>query len=372
MNNSDTNIVIIGSGKATFLHINAILKIWKPYESPTVFIQTGNIVDPDLYKIVSKKEYPVSFIAGFDSLSLDTHKTIIDICTPTAIHRDVVEKAICKKFTQIMIEKPVAMTRKDLEWLESLNVHIKIVENYLYSQATLYLHHYITTRNLYPIELYSFFCKNRTEDCKNGRGYHMGIPPHVYTIEMPHQLYLSTFFFKNTNVLSSTYNGMFVNENYEPKLGAGYIELEHGSVKNGEKIKSYHFSCLNSEFTIKCLYMKLSNGANAQIYYPVSRKQLLSNVIINLPDSNVIVQNFQQDDMIKRTYQNLFTALIRDNKGEMNNRANLNVSNWLVVEAIERGRDSSDFNGADFSICKSCTQVRNLLCMKRDFGGEPS
>lgn len=318
-------IIIIGSGHAALLHITGYLRVWKAQAPPPIFVIAGSVVEPLLTDIIASAPQSFRFITYEDLGSMIKSDPIIDICTPSANHREVMEKLVDRGFGRFLVEKPLVISRDDLRWVKAQGVRFETMQNYLFSKGTKRVIELIGKGQIAPVSMVSLFCKDRTTDSFSKRGFHKNVPPHVFTIELPHQLYLATEFLGEARVETTHVESMrLVGATYADH-GMGLIGLRH------RQATSLHFSSLTSETPVKRVTLTDGSGREVSVTYPSTREKLTSVVEVLNISGDKSVEVFEDDDMMKMALQHYYQVLTRDNVDDARGST---TSAALVIEAL--------------------------------------
>lgn len=190
------DIIIVGTGKAGFLH----------YYSYKKFKEIGKIYFVDIEGKIKNENIDdckvyLTIEDAIKDNKLNVSNVIVDICTPKSVFFSIIED--CKKvnINNIIVEKPFIVKDDFLEKNKELN--IAMVHNYLYSKITKGIKQIIKDKNLKPKLIYTNFSKNRTEESFNGRGMYKKVTRNIEH-DIPHQVYISQFLLdktKNTKLL---------------------------------------------------------------------------------------------------------------------------------------------------------------------------
>lgn len=185
------DIIIVGTGKAGFLH----------YYSYKKFKKVGNIYFVDIEgKIkdhnIDNNNVHLTIKEAIKDNKLEINNLIVDICTPKSVFMNIVDE--CKKLgiNNIIVEKPFIV--KDDFFENNPKLNIAMVHNYLYSKITQGIKDIIKKEKLKPIIIYTNFSKNRTEESFNGRGMYKKVTRNAEH-DIPHQVYISQFLLDNKN-----------------------------------------------------------------------------------------------------------------------------------------------------------------------------
>ena len=135
------DIIIVGTGKAGFLHYYSYKKFEKIGRIYFVDIdgkiKNENIKDSKVYSSIEstiKKE------------KLDVNNIIVDICTPKSVFLDIIMECKQLNIRDILVEKPFIVNKDFFEENDDLN--IAMVHNYEYSKIVMKIKEYIKKYNL--------------------------------------------------------------------------------------------------------------------------------------------------------------------------------------------------------------------------------
>ena len=177
------DIIIIGTGKAAFLHNYAYSK----------FQNIGNIYYVAFDGKVKNRNLKIdktylTINETIEQNNLETDNIIIDICTPKSVFFEIIEE--CKKLNlqNIIVEKPFII---DKEFLNN-NKELNIIMMYLYSKITREVREIIEKENLKVNTIYTNFSKNRIQESFNGRGMYKKTTRNIEH-DIPHQVYIANY-----------------------------------------------------------------------------------------------------------------------------------------------------------------------------------
>jgi predicted dehydrogenase len=313
-----------------------------------VVVVVGNMIEKEIEKFAIKEPRFICLKHLSELNEIVNNQEIIDICTPTETHSEVLFDMVSRGFKNFIVEKPLTTTIGDLEKLKSVNIHVKVVHNYLFSQATRKILELIEQKEIEPVALFSFFCKDRKSDTILKRGFNEASPPHVFTIEIPHQLYLATAIAGKAKVLTASSNAMKINKTVFNCHGFGAVQFEHHSSKNQMAINSFHFSCLYSDNCVKRIVIIGKDGKKMTIDYPITPKLLSSNIFLEQNKKLIYQEQFSNDDMLYHALQYYVKNVFIDY--DCYGRQYIFDSSFLLVEAFEQNEES-DCN------CSNCLKV---------------
>lgn len=343
MNQRLQNIIIVGSGKASLLHLNAYFRI-REEQKFNLFVVAGSRIENEIRELVVKHPGLISLKTLSELKDFDKDPTIIDICTPTETHGEILRELVGVGFRSFIVEKPLVTDLNAITRIRKMNVRIRVMQNYLFSQVTRKAREWIGKYNLKPDAMFCFFCKNRKADTLQKRGFCDEIPPHVFTVEMPHQLDLAYHFLGNAHVVSASCREMEIGRKTFAGHGFGFINLEHPvSGNDPDKVSSFHFSCLSSANSIKRVIITDGHHKRIEVDYPTKKGIQYSSISLYQENKLLAYENFSNDDMMFFTLK-YYTEHIFDMENEACD------STYLVIDALTR-------NSAPESGCECC---RNL------------
>ena len=179
------DIIVVGTSKAGYLHIESYNKINNKANIYYVDISEGvknkNIKKQRVYKSIKE--------AMLEN-NIRNNNVIIDICTPKEEFYNIIHQCIELDINDIIVEKPFIASKKFFEKNKKLN--IIMTQNYLYSEITKDIITFINERNLKIKTILTDFSKNRIADSLNKRGFMKEITQN-FEIEIPHQIYLANY-----------------------------------------------------------------------------------------------------------------------------------------------------------------------------------
>lgn len=167
-------ILIVGYGKAGLIH-EFQYKSMPEIDNIYIIDNLNNMLDNiKKYKTIGE---------CIEKNKLHGSDIVVDICTPISEYRLILKE--CKKYNvnKVLIEKPFLINK------ELYDMDIVMVENYLYSLATIEAKKYIISNKCRIRKVYANFSKNRMKDSLNKRGF--GNKELInFEIEFPHMIYL--------------------------------------------------------------------------------------------------------------------------------------------------------------------------------------
>lgn len=215
------DIIIIGTGKAAYIHYNSYRK----------FSKMGNIYFVDIDKNIKEenlKQFKVYSSIGnvISKEKLNPQNVIVDICTPKSVFIEKIKESKGNGIEDIIVEKPFIV--KNDFWIENPELNIAMVHNYMYSKIVIKLKEIMEKENLQPLLIYTNFSKNRTEESFKGRGMYNKITRNIEH-DIPHQVYISQFLLNN------------------PKDTQVLFEEEKSMTKGEETLKNHGYSKIISK-----------------------------------------------------------------------------------------------------------------------------
>jgi hypothetical protein len=300
------NIVIVGAGKAGFLHFTSYYKLYKiglVDLNRIFFVDTNGSLGPDIFKLINIIARSYKVYKSFDSLlneeQLIPENTIIDLCIPSGTFIKTMQMINKYGFSNFLVEKPFVISDESTEsnhlteFLRKLKI-IKI-ENYLHSKVHKIIKHLINKYNLEVSAVVTNFSKDRQAESLRGRAFGLGqAPPSVFEIEVPHQIYICNDLFGDIDELIYVYSkDMIVEGNIIKKHGEGLVVG-----KNPENALYIHYSnlCFNRVYRTIDIFFK-NNYYLHGIYAPVCEDELgVKAGVVLSNDSKVIESCFFDDD----------------------------------------------------------------------------
>lgn len=240
------NIVIVGCGTQAMKHLECYAKLRKKFD-----IRISGLVDPEERHIehckdmLIKKSFDLSKTVAAASIDQIRKKTVlqhatVDIITPNHLHYSTAEAAMHYGAKNLIIEKPLAHRLVEAKRFSGLNCNIGVMENYLFSALTKSIYDYVSLHLLSPIFVKTEFSKDRRLDSAGGRGTGDAYVPHVFEVEMPHQIAIVRHILGAIDEISDAWHhDMILPDGRISNHGEGAITLMHAN-----KIPSYNFSCL--------------------------------------------------------------------------------------------------------------------------------
>lgn len=328
---------IIGSGRAGVLHLEAYLRIWGAEALPQIQIAMGSFVHPQIRILSERYSEKIHLTTLLELTRQRQIDSIVDICTPTATHRSVLEELFDCGYVKFLVEKPLVTDAADLAQIRSFPVRLALMQNYLFSRATQRVLDLVQSGEIHPESMVSVFNKDRIRDSIAMRGFHDGVPPHAFTIELPHQLYLATAFLGPARVASACSSDMVVEGRPLLHHGAGMIQLEHGDtgMVQSRNPSSYHYSCLTSETPVRRVLLTGDGGKTLTVDFPTSRNDLSSQIEMRDGTGLVYTERFEDDDMIKIALQHHYLALSQGTEDSPTSRFYTERDTNLVIEALQ-------------------------------------
>jgi len=312
------DVIIAGCGTHSQAHIACYAKLRDIFD-----VNIAGAVDPDQKQLNAFQHF--SNKLGFDTRGtlfknqlseitneLDISNTIVDIVTPNNCHYPCAKEAIDMGAKRIIIEKPLAHDISDARNIERLSGAIGVVENYLFSPITQYIKKFIEEHKLKPTFIKTEFSKDRRVDSSRGRGIVGDYIPHVFTIEIPHQIavvnYLLGF---PVDVCDAWCIDMILADGRISNHGEGAISLSH---KKG--VVSYNFSCLGGHRHLSIKYRTIRVYCEDAIkifgYYPATI-DLEGSILVYRDNHLIEMHRFIENSMVE-TLKHLITCFMEDTK----------------------------------------------------------
>lgn len=314
------DIILVGCGKAGSIHCKCYSKL----KEQDVNINVVALVDsnPDqvkkfysLYKEFNDGEKPLVACSLREiSKEIDIENAIIDLCVPNDAHYQCSKEACDLGSKKIIIEKPIANSVLDAKKIEKLDANVAITENYVYSKVTEHLLKIIEKYNLKPKFARTEFSKDRRIDSANGRGSLKNGSPHVFTVEMPHQIAVVNYLFSNpTDIFGAWCNDMILENKRLYEHGEGAITLHH---ENGTI--SYNFSCLEGYKHLpmrhRSVMIYCEGGVRINTHYPAGGDSALFGIVTVYENNHVIEKKDIHDDTMTETLKSIIGRFEKNEK----------------------------------------------------------
>jgi len=337
MSGAPCPIWVIGSGRAAILHLNAYLRLWEAEALPQIYIVPGPLVHPQIRTLAENYPENIHLTTLKETMRRKQIDSVIDICTPTPTHRTVLEELYDVGFCRFLVEKPLVTAAEDLERIRSLPIQLALMQNYLFSRATGRALDLIRSGEIHPASMISVFSKDRTVDSVAMRGFYNGEPPHVFTIELPHQLYLAAAFLGPARVVTARSGNMVIDGKPLPHHGAGIIQLEHEKPgKHAPQVlSSFHFSCLTSANPVRRVLLTGRDQRTLTIDYPAGQSGLTSKIELRDGNGSVRTEPLENDDMIKFALQHYYAVLSQDPPDSFPLQCGVECCTQLVIDALQ-------------------------------------
>ncbi|MEN8905065.1 MAG: hypothetical protein ABF289_03805, partial [Clostridiales bacterium] len=183
------NVIIVGLGKAGWLHYKAYEKIERMGE--VYFVDKVRT-----QKYFEKQQIYRNITELINELNLKSDNVIVDICTPKEEFQNIISESIDCGIENILIEKPFCVDENF--FIKKKKLNIIMVENYKVSKITQEIKKIIEKKNYNIKFIYTNFSKSRISDTLNGRGVSKTITSN-FEIEIPHQIYVVNFILNRNN-----------------------------------------------------------------------------------------------------------------------------------------------------------------------------
>lgn len=300
-------IVIVGCGKAGRLHARLYQSLMRHFP-----IEVVGAVEPERRRQRAIRELLPSecevrrHVPHLCEMLDLSRRILFDICSPTTSHVSNVLEIYRNggQPSSLLSEKPLADSCRQLEKLKPVLEREKLVVcyHYLQSEVTKFIRHLLCEESLQPVRFRTHFSKDRTRDSLRGRGASSdGTLPHVFKIEIPHQISLAQSLFGNVeSVLSATAEDMTASGMTFKKHGKGRVQILHSS-----GVISEHFSNLQAAVIERRVEVICSDGTVIGGSYS-SGSRLVGQVDIRDPRGGVRTFTFDDNPM----YEMLKHALL--------------------------------------------------------------
>jgi len=306
------NIVMVGCGRQGRLHLQCLAKLQDSFD-----VRIVGVVDasPDRAAAVVRSLPALGFAAEGvvqgDSLAMlagevDLREAVVDVVTTNTAHHEVAIQAAAGGARGIVIEKPLADTLEHAHRLRDLERPVYMMENYVFSVVTDFVREYLAANRLTPRFVKTEFSKDRRRDSRDGRGMLDDYVPHVFDVEMPHQIALVAHLLGPARAVYDAWcHDMVLPDGRITDHGEGAITLAHdGGVTsyNYSNLLGYH--CLSQTHRTVRLYC--DDDVRILCYYP-STVDLSGSVLVYRGGRMVERRSFF-DDSLTEAFRQLLTC----------------------------------------------------------------
>ena len=215
------NIIIVGTGKAAYLHYLKYQKLG--YKN--IYFLDNKITNTYIY--TNNVFYNIDDIFKYD---INPSNTVVDICTPCSVFIDVINNFINKGIKNFIVEKPFVVPNNYFD--DKQDIRFIMMENYRHSLITRDIMQIVSDLELDVKKIRIEFSKDRVKDSMSKRGISNSDIPTSFEIEMPHQIYMADHFigegkkeYKTIELRDMEKDGVVL-----PKHGYGLIEYTRNGV----------------------------------------------------------------------------------------------------------------------------------------------
>lgn len=343
-------IVIVGAGKAGWLHSRAFAKLARLGREAPRRIQfldrTGRPgtelgLEPGATLVAASRD---------ELAATGPAETIIDFCLPARSLAPALVDWWQAGYRKFIVEKPFLIPpdlRDDVgEVLASAQV-VRI-QNYLYSRAHCAVRELVRLYGLEPTLCVTNFSKDRRADNQRGRGASDAGTPTIFEIEIPHQLYIGADIIGQVRSLDYAQDrGPASADAAQARLGECVLV---GTSAPGAHF--VHYSNLQNPSTVRTLDVFCrGNFSLHAVYAPVCEEltDIKASVILSRGDHVLAKKLFTEDDNMLGMIADAFTTLSGPAGGRVAlddvlrddaviRAANGNVT-WSSAEVVESRAD---------------------------------
>ncbi|VEJ53262.1 Uncharacterised protein [Pragia fontium] len=345
-------IILLGAGKAGYLHLNSYLKMIDSQTLPDVeflFVDPGMTPGKDLLKLCEEKKQRLKIWPTLEALIHDNHiydreNDIIDLCLPSAILFDEFCHALKLGFKKIIIEKPILIREGINSEIVSLikNADVFMVRNYLYSFVQYKIKELLQEFEILPEMLLTNFSKNRVQESFSGRAFTREHAPTAFEIEIPHQLYIADDIFgQSGRTIYSMAEDMVKNDECINSHGLGVVIDYFGKNK-----VAIHYSNLQHSEITRTLDIFCSNDYTIHsIYSPICEELNDIKASVVLLRGNRIVKKYlciERDDNMYNMFSFAIDALINHRKDRLSTINDLIYTSERLLNIIDKSRKQED------------------------------
>jgi predicted dehydrogenase len=315
-------VVLVGCGSQGLRHLRCLGKL-------------RDILDVKVVGLVDRDPSRTSLLGshlrrlGFDSdevvhaddlallaMKMDLSEAVVDVVTTNCAHHQMATIAANHDAKGIVLEKPIADTLDHARTITGLARPVYVLENYLFSPITQFAKRYLGANGLTPCFAKTEFSKDRRADSANGRGMGDNYTPHVFTVEMPHQVALMSHLIGAPRSICDAWcHDMILPDGRIADHGEGAVTLNHGG-----GVTSYNFSCLQGHHHMSTNYRTVriycDDLTKIFCYYPVTM-DLTGSVLVYHDEELMEKHAFQDDSLTEALRYTLHSC--RDGQRGFNN-----------------------------------------------------
>lgn len=207
-------IVLVGAaGRAASYHLSAYRSLGK---LPAIRIDPRCRRGPDSHDSLEGAQ------------GVAWQEAILDICAPTHLHGALIREGYALGVRRFIVEKPACATTAEFQSLLGglRGIALYAVHNCVTANAFSAAVRLMAENRLAPVSLTSQFDKDRRTESDTGRGRdENGELPHVFQLEMAHQLSIACALFEDVRVVRSLALPMRIGDQSFPGHGRGRVEL---------------------------------------------------------------------------------------------------------------------------------------------------
>lgn len=293
---------MVGCGRQGQLHLRCLARLREDFE-----VRVVGLVDRDLHRAQAVREgLPRLGLASTEVVvaadladvarAVDLSTTLVDVVTTNSSHHAVTTSAAAQRARAIIVEKPLADSVEHARRICALDRPVYVMENYVFSVISHFADDYVRDRGLTPRLVKTEFSKDRRRESAEGRGMLAGYSPHVFDVEIPHQIALAGYLLGPwESVCDAWCHDMILPDGRITDHGEGAITLLH---RGGAT--SYNFSCLQGFHHLSTTYrtarIYCDDGTNVFCYYP-STIDLAGSVLVYRGDQLVERHAFVDDSL---------------------------------------------------------------------------
>ncbi len=333
----ERRVVVVGCGTQAANHLACLAKLRRTHR-----VRIAGLVDPCAANgercraALEGLRFDVRDVLMARSLAelaehLDLSTAIVDIVTPNRLHYATAAEAVEHGARRLIVEKPLAHTLAEAKRFLQLEAQVFVLENYLFSDVTRTVRDIVEAEGLKPLFVKTEFSKDRRAHSASGRGMTAGYVPHVFTVEMPHQVAIVSCILGDTGqVTDAWHHDMILSDGRIADHGEGALTLLHH-----RRVPSYNFSCLQGfrhlASTYRCVKVYCEDRITVCGYYSTTVD--LDGAVHVYRSNRLLRQVALKDDSLKNGLQEALECLSANREPASNLRFGIDV-----LRVIEEGR----------------------------------
>jgi predicted dehydrogenase len=253
---------------------------------------------------------------------LDPDNTVVHLCTPPSVRREVLEELAGLGFRMILVEKPLASDRETLDRIIDIRLRRKldlmVMGHWLDSAVTTRLSDVIKSGELGELRKISAVQRKP----RFGRSLMTDGHPSAFEVEVPHSLGVALFLAGDAEVTGASWSDMAVNGQVIPRMGSAHLRARHSS-----GVETEIFSVLTAMQRERQIALDFDDG-HVTGYYPVGQDDDYASLSVIGPDG-VESRTVFPDDSLTVFVRNAYRRFVDGEDLDPDFLLNVRVANLI-------------------------------------------